>query len=142
MGIFKKLFRKKRNVNARINAAVTIVTYEDKGWLENIMNDEDEIIGFWSAYPQPQEIEKDFLIMAAIKEKLSEASYISISLGYYRVVENNDESKGGVFFMIGDAKAPNEVVSLLESFNWKQCKPNPKSNNIVVFKEKDFLFAI
>jgi len=121
--------------DALINASATVIVYKQKGWLDNVIDDDGAITGFWLAHPQPNETERAFLRMAAANEKVDEASYISISLGDYRIVENNEDSKGGVFIMFGGAKAPNEVIPPLDTFTWKKGKPNPKSDNVLMFKE-------
>jgi len=130
------------NINEMIDAAATVRAYKHKGWFEVLRDSGGEVSGFWLGHSQSQEREQSFLKMAAASEKLDRATFISISLGDYRVVPNDHDSKVGCFIMIGTARAPTESVLPLGSVRWRKGEPNPVSKQVTRFRHENVLSGV
>ncbi|HEV7670049.1 MAG TPA: hypothetical protein VGS22_16130 [Thermoanaerobaculia bacterium] len=148
MALWKKLFEKRvsssthsasgepeADIDEQIDAASTVMGYRDEGWLKLVCDAAGQVVGFWLGRDPGKNLLPSFLKMAAVSEKLDEASYISISLGDYRVVTNTFDERGGHYVMIGPARAPGEQIAPLESVRWRKGEPNPKSDHVERFTE-------
>jgi len=124
-----------QDLDEMMSAVATVMAYEKEGCLDLVRTATGEVVGFWLGRTPGDDALQPFLRMAAASKKLDEATYISISLGDYRLVSNGFDNRGGTFVMVGPARAPGEQIPPLQSVRWRKGEPNPKSGHVVRFTE-------